>query len=260
MPLLSVVTAALAPTPAHVGFLLEAYESLTNQVDLGGWEWEWLVQEDGDRPRLREHLPADERIRYAAQGRQFGAAVTRSVALERARGPVVRVLDADDVLLPRGLAAPLELLTEHPQAGWALGERWQLLMPQAHVNRVVGTTLVQAGLLRRNLVADLFRETGEIQVHCAGLTIRTDILRAFGGWAASPRSEDVILLAAVNMFYPGAYTPEPSFLYRLWPDQVTRQQWWTGIGPVAHSMLWQRLAAIRAVMPELRPAAHDSVD
>jgi len=251
MPLLSIVTAALAPTQAHLDFLLEAYESLTRQVDLGGWEWEWLIQEDGERPRLRAHLPADARISYGAHRRQLGPAVTRSVALERARGELVRVLDADDVLLPRGLAIPLELLAEHPEAVWALGERWQLLMPEARVNRVVGSTVVPEGLLRPNLVADLFRETGEIQVHCAGLTIRTDVLRAFGGWAASPRSEDVILLTAVNMFYPGAYSSEASFLYRRWPSQVTQQDWWRSIGPVAHSMLWQRLEAIRAVLPTI---------
>src|SRR6266540_6125446 len=70
MPLLSIVTAALAPTQAHLDFLLEAYESLTQQVDLGGWEWEWLIQEDGERPRLRAHLPADARISYGAHRRQ----------------------------------------------------------------------------------------------------------------------------------------------------------------------------------------------
>ena len=34
----------------------------------------------------------------------------------------------------------------------------------------------------------------------------------------------------------------------------------TGIGPVAHSMLWQRIAAIRTVLPELRQPARDTVD
>ncbi|MGH3803646.1 MAG: glycosyltransferase, partial [Pseudonocardiaceae bacterium] len=99
MPLLSVITPAWAPSEAHVEFLLETYESLSSQESLGGWDWEWLIQEDGEQPRLRERLPNDLRIRYAAIGVRLGAATCRTLALERARGEVTRSLDADDVLL-----------------------------------------------------------------------------------------------------------------------------------------------------------------
>lgn len=247
MPLLSIITPAWSPTEEHVNFLLECYESLRRQVDLGEWEWEWLIQEDGEHPRLRERLPDDPRIRYAAHGVRSGAASCRTWALQRAQGELIRSLDSDDVLLPRGLAVPLELLAEYPQAVWAAGERWELLMPERRINQQPLTTALEDGLVRPGLVVEMLRDTTEFVIHCAGLTIKTNIIRAFGGWMALPRSEDIIMLSVVNLFYPGAYSSEPTFLYRRWSRQLTQQQWWKDLKPVVRSILWQRVEAVRAI-------------
>ena len=244
MPLLSIITAAWAPSETHVEFIFEAYESLRGQESLGEWDWEWVVQEDGERPQLRERLPNDLRIRYAAIGMRLGTAACRTLALERARGEATRCLDQDDVLLNRGLAIPLELLANYPRAEWAAGERWELIMPERRVVREPLTTALADGLVEPGKLTELLREIDLFVIHCAGLTIRTDIFRAFGGWMAVPRSEDVITLAAINMYHAGAYSSQPTFLYRRWPDQITQQQWWHQLEPIARSILWQRVEAI----------------
>ncbi|WP_158558511.1 MULTISPECIES: glycosyltransferase family 2 protein [unclassified Streptomyces] len=250
MPLLSIVTAALAPTIDHADYLLEAYESLALQEDLGPWEWEWLIQEDGETPALRERLPDDPRIVYAAHGALLGIATSRNLALERARGTLVRVLDSDDILMPRGLAVPLELLDQHPQAAWAAGECWRLLMPRRQIDRTPVSTSVPAGLVRENLLAELLLKSGEVEIHGAGLTIRTDVLRSVGGWMAVPYSETIVPLVTVNATHPGAYSPEPTFLYRRWPSQITQQDWLGRMKPLARSILWQRLHAINVAAPQ----------
>lgn len=70
---------------------------------------------------------------------------------------------------------------------------------------------------------------------------------------ALPRSEDVIMLTAVNMFYAGAYSPEPTFLYRRWPGQITQQEWWIQMQPLVRSILWQRQAALLALIGQSGP-------
>jgi glycosyltransferase involved in cell wall biosynthesis len=95
--LVSVVTAV---HEASVGFLRAAYESLAAQALPPGWDWQWLVQEDGASAGARRVLPRDDRISVAT-GRPFGPGVARTCALARADGELVKVLDADDLLTPR---------------------------------------------------------------------------------------------------------------------------------------------------------------
>lgn len=247
MPLLSIITPAWAPSQGHASFLRDAFQSLIKQEGLGEWEWEWLIQEDGENPWLRGELPDDPRIRYSANGRRFGEAASRSLALQRAQGSLIRSLDSDDVLLPRGLAVPLELLAEYPHAVWAAGERWELIMPEGRTVRDPLTTALEGGLVPRMRLLELMRESSQFVIHCAGLTIRTNVFRAFGGWMALPRSHDIVALLTVNLFYAGAYSSEPTFLYRRWPGQETKQDWWKDLQPVARSILWQRIAALREI-------------
>src|SRR5687768_6367518 len=98
--MISVITAVYDPEPGH---LLEAYRSLASQELPDGWAWEWLVQEDGRTGVARDVLPPDERVVHGS-GRKGGVAITRNLALSRARGELVKNLDQDDVLTPGVLA------------------------------------------------------------------------------------------------------------------------------------------------------------
>src|SRR5437879_3785904 len=54
MPTLSIITAVLAGKHQH---LAETYRSLAAQELPAGWDWEWLVQEDGETGIPLAELP-----------------------------------------------------------------------------------------------------------------------------------------------------------------------------------------------------------
>lgn len=109
--LVSVITPVFPPTASY---LPEAYRSLLAQRLPDGWAWEWLVQVDGEPDSISELLPGgDSRIHLEA-GKHGGPAVARNLALARARGPLVKVLDADDMLCPGVLGRDIGVLCEHP--------------------------------------------------------------------------------------------------------------------------------------------------
>src|SRR2546425_1038306 len=93
VPLVSILTPTQAHNADHIGAVWAALRSQQLPTE---WEWEWLVQEDGPQPAVRDMLPDDPRIRYDALGVQLGAAATRNVALARAAGDLIAGMDHDD--------------------------------------------------------------------------------------------------------------------------------------------------------------------
>lgn len=244
MPLISVITPAVA---GGSGDLEEAYESLLDQRDLGDWRWEWIVQEDGEQPTLTGALADDPRVSYGASASRNGPGVTRTLALQRVRGSLVRCLDADDVLLPRGLAVGVELLEQYECAAWAVVERIEFAPTTATVDATPNTQALAEGLVPVGVLARRLEADDHFPIHCAGLTIRTAVLRAFGGWSALPRSEDTTMIAAINALFPGAYSREPTFVYRRMEDSLSAEQWSRNLLPTCRSILWQRLAAMEEI-------------
>jgi hypothetical protein len=51
-------------------------------------------------------------------------------------------------------------------------------------------------------------------IHPSGLTVRTQLLRAVGGWGAATSSADVAMLAAVSELNAGYNDPTVNWLYR----------------------------------------------
>lgn len=93
----SIITAAYGP---KADYLDEAMRSVLAQNMPNGWEFEWIVQEDGTDPQLADTFANVPNIRYAANHAQVGTAATRNLALSRATGELVQVLDHDDILFP----------------------------------------------------------------------------------------------------------------------------------------------------------------
>lgn len=192
----------------------EAARSVAAQHLPVGWDFEWLVQEDGDAP-VAEHLC--DGARYEANGARLGPNATRNLALSRAHGEFVAVLDYDDVLLPGGLATVICAFENHPGIGWAVGQADDLV--DGH--RVPFELTYPCGIVPAGLVGRLYEETGLCQVACAGLVAPTVIARAFGGWGAIPRAGDVALLIALSEIYDGYQEPAVTWLYRKHPGQMT---------------------------------------
>ncbi|MEU7280777.1 glycosyltransferase [Streptomyces sp. NPDC045431] len=215
--LVSVITPVHGPSARY---LAEAHVSLTEQEMPPGWDWEWIIQEDGETADVRPHVPSDPRISFE-QGRQGRAGMARTMALARARGDLVKVLDADDVLTPSALHRDIKVLTEQSGIAWTTSRVLDLL-PDGSTVGFEGDPppgpIAQGAVLERWRTHDY-----RAQVHPATLCARRDLVTALGGWMALPSSEDTGLLMALNAVSTGWFIEECGLLYRKWPGQSTAQ-------------------------------------
>jgi len=247
MPLISIITAAHQSSAA---FLAETIRSVETLELPGGWSLEWVVQEDGATPVLAEKFAERDIVKYAANGAQLGIAPTRNLALSRASGVLVQVLDLDDVLLPGVFTTLVPMFSEH-SIQWAIGQADDL-MPDG-IRKKFRTPLpfgiLPAGQVNKWAADD----GGNWPVHCASLLIRTTALRALGGWAGLPYDDDVSMLAALSELADGYHHGTTTWLYRQHPDQITRTRhadW----GEQCRRSALQRAAAIRQSRLTLDPA------
>lgn len=120
---IDVITAVHAPAAPY---LADAYKSLCAQELPDGWEWHWIIQEDGQGDAVRPHVPDDPRITFH-QGRPGGPGVARTIALAYASGSYVKVLDADDQLTSGALARDLAVLEGDGDFGWTTSRVLDLL-------------------------------------------------------------------------------------------------------------------------------------
>ncbi|MFG2355015.1 glycosyltransferase family 2 protein [Streptomyces sp. NPDC048521] len=213
----TVVTAVHGPS---AGFLPDAYRSLCAQRLPDGWDWQWLIQEDGGTDAVHPYVPDDERVTFR-QGRPGGPGVARTIALARAEGAYVKVLDADDQLTPGALARDLAVLEADRTVGWTTSRVLDLL-PDGSTAGFPGDPA--DGPLERGVVLDHWKRNDYLApVHPATLCVRRDLLTALGGWMALPASEDTGLLLALNAVSRGWFSGEVGLLYRKWHGQVTGQ-------------------------------------
>ncbi len=214
MAMISVITPVYKPEPDH---LLAAYESLRTQELSDGWEWEWLVQEDGRTNVAREILPSDQRIVFG-DGRPNGVAITRNLALSRAHGELVKNLDQDDVLTAGVLARDIEVFNS-ADVQWTTSRVLDLL-PDGSTVGFEGDP--PAGKLTGTSVVDHWRSHNfRLAVHPTTICIRRPLAVALGGWMAVPGSDDTGLLIAASVVSTGYFREEVGLLYRKWPGQAT---------------------------------------
>ncbi|WP_030782040.1 glycosyltransferase family 2 protein [Streptomyces sp. NRRL S-920] len=237
-----IVTAVHAPSAR---FLPEAYDSLRAQELPAGWEWTWVIQEDGTTDEVAPHVPDDERVTFR-QGRPGGPGVARTMALAHADGEYVKILDADDQLPPGALARDLAALESDPTLGWATSRALDLL-PDGSTAGFPGDP--EPGPIERRAVLDYWSAHDyRAQVHPATLFVRRDLLLALGGWMALPASEDTGLLLALNSVARGWFSAEVGLLYRKWEGQATSRP--------SHTDTAEREARMTVVAARARALAH----
>lgn len=215
---ITLITAVHAPSAGH---LPDAYASLRTQQLPAGWDWQWIIREDGETDDVLPYVPADERVVFQ-QGRPGGPGIARTLALADAAGEYVRVLDSDDILTPGALARDITALDANPDIGWA-GSRLLDLLPDGSTASFDHDP--PHGPIEKGEVWEHWRAHDYIaQVHPVSLCVRRELLIALGGWMALPASEDTGLLLALNAVSRGWFTgDEPGLLYRKWPGQATAQ-------------------------------------
>nr|WP_238426631.1 glycosyltransferase [Streptomyces adustus] len=222
----------------------EAYRSLCEQRLPRGWDWQWVIQEDGRTDAVRRHVPDDRRISFG-QGRPGGPGVARTIALARADGPYVKVLDADDRLAEGALARDLAVLEADPGIGWTTSRALDVL-PDGSTAGFPGDP--DDGPVERGAVLDFWKANDfRAPVHPATLCVRRELLLALGGWMALPASEDTGLLLALNSVSRGWFSAEVGLLYRKWEGQAT--------GQAAHTDPAERAARMTVVEQRARALA-----
>jgi glycosyltransferase involved in cell wall biosynthesis len=211
---ISIVTAVHGPS---MKFLPEAYRSIVNQEMPSGWEWEWIVQEDGRTGDAAAYLPDDQRISHGT-GRPLGQGIARTYALSRASGDLVKVLDSDDLLAAGALGRDVVALRD-PRLEWSACRALDLLPD----GRTVGyDSDPPAGRIERGSLLDYWLTHGyRASVHPATICIRRSLLLMLGGWMSLPASEDTGLMMAASAVSNGYFIDEPGLYYRKWPGQVT---------------------------------------
>jgi hypothetical protein len=216
VPVISIITPVFDGGDAY---LLDAYESVRSQVLPAGWTWEWVVQEDGRTGRPGSLLPKDDqRVRFAT-GTRGGAGVTRTLGLARARGDLVRALDADDLLSDGALARDIAVLEGAPDVAWCVSAALDLL-PDGSLTP--GPYDPPAGPLSYPQLRKQF-EMNRFPIVSTHLTARTGLIRAVGGWPALPALEALALLLVCAAVSPGVMLTTPGGIYRKHQAQTTAQ-------------------------------------
>jgi glycosyltransferase involved in cell wall biosynthesis len=239
MPTISVIT------PVYAGgetYLVEAYNSLREQEMPTNWKWQWVVQEDGLTGAPLELLPKDQRISTGV-GRAGRASMARTMALARAEGDLVRMLDADDLLTEGALHREITVLAANPDIGWTAAAALDLHV-DGHLTGV--DTNPPGGRLKPGSVAESYRAR---RLSILGTTIcaRSALVMALGGWPALPSSEDVGLLLALEAVAPGWFISETCMLYRKYPGQSTSYPAHYALHEVAarRAVILERVSALR---------------
>lgn len=208
-------------TPVVYGkhhYLLEAYESLKRQELPPGWDWQWVVQEDGQTGILNDILPSDPRISTGCshQGR---ASTARTLGLARAEGELLRAFDADDILPEGALEQDIKALISSPEFGWCVSPTLDL-MPDGSL--VPGPCDPDPGPLPPGLLYE-GQAAGNLPVVGTTMCTYTSLVCALGGWPAIFADEDVALMLAVEAVAQGVMLAEPGLYYRKWPGATTAQ-------------------------------------
>lgn len=217
------ITVLTAASPGRGLMLLRAHHSLIIQEMPPGWSWQWIVQEDSETSSLGGLIPSDPRIDYEHNGSHLGPATTRNLALVRARGSLVRNLDDDDELAPDALARDIETFLRHPEIAWATSEAADITA-QGEL-RPHGSPF-REGPVPVNGLSELWLRAPEKvpPVHPATMCLKTDVLRAMGGWMALPFSEDTALLMSVSSRFPGHHDRRVSLYYHRSAVQISENE------------------------------------
>lgn len=237
---ISVITAAYAPLARY---FTETIGSVLSQELPPRWELEWLVQEDGTDPQLADAVTGLPAVSYSANQAHAGIATTRNLALARATSDLVGVLDHDDILLPGALARLIPHFAD-PVIHWAVGQADDL-MPDG--TRQPYTSALPFGVIKAGAVNTwAIEHDGNWPVHCAGLMLRTHLVRAFGGWGAVPVDDDVMMFSALSECAAGYNDPSVTWLYRIHDQQTSRSATWRERSADGRRIALQRVQAIRA--------------
>jgi glycosyltransferase involved in cell wall biosynthesis len=171
-----------------------------------------------DDPRAAVEEVGDPRVRYFRFEENRGRGVARQFALERARGQLLCMLDADDWYYPTKLARQIELLSAEPEVGVVS----------------TGVAVVDAGGAFVGVrprasdgptTAGRFRRVAPPPIPSNPCMIRIELARRARFDAGLHRSQDTDYLLRVLHQTTYAFDPRPSYAYLEPPQRFLPKVW-----------------------------------
>jgi glycosyltransferase involved in cell wall biosynthesis len=161
-------------------------------------DFELVVVDDGSRDDTPQILAAqtDPRLRFTRRDVNLGQAATVAETIARAHAPLVKFLDADDLLHPDCVGTMVAAMDAHPSASLAFCRREILV-------EAPGNPAVQAWIERYGELHTALGELGECNDGRAVLRRCLDALIP-GNWLAEPagviaRRDDLIAVGGYNL-------------------------------------------------------------
>lgn len=198
--------------------------------------FEVIVVDDASRDATPRVLASyGDRIRVIRRKRNRGLAAARNRGVDRAQGQFVAFLDADDVWLPRRLAATVAALQTHPSTTMAFSD----VVPVDDNDLALAPAYMHPGTARPPMMEDLL-EDGWWPILPSTVTIHRWAYNRVGGQTEEYRGaggfDDTELWFLLRELGDFAFVPEPLARYRLTPFVERMRKYAPGFGVFAQRM------------------------
>ena len=274
LPLVSIIV----PVYRAERFLEHTIESVRAQTYA---TWELLLVDDGGGDRS-----ATIAATYAARdpgrivllahpnGENRGASASRNLAISRARGAYIALLDADDVWLPTKLEEQVRLMESHRNVGMLYGNSVYWYGWTGNADDALRDRVPVLGVDRETvfepptLLSACLRGTVAVPCPCS-VVLRREAVQRAGGFerdfvGPNASSEDLAFFAKVMLRERVLISPTIWDRYRRHPDSVYERAKAEGIAVPArlYYFNWLRdyLAQNGFSTPELSAALSSSID
>ncbi len=203
----------IIPARNYAHYLGDAIESALHQ---GHRPVEVIVVDDGSTDETPAVLGRFEGQVHVIRLDGRGVAEARNAGLARASGTYVVFLDADDLLLPGGLAALAECLGQHPDVDAVCGP-WYVCDVRLGISFLVRKPFRSSDVIPRMLLGNLATTPSAVMV-------RRRVLEVEGGFnpAVSYTADWELWLRLAARGHRFSWIPQPVAIYRVHGDSMTR--------------------------------------
>jgi glycosyltransferase involved in cell wall biosynthesis len=236
LPTVSVIT----PTslePNRRNFLFQLHQDITAAAE--GLDLEWVIVVDGDHQRsLPPEIAEDPRVTFVTTRRQVGAAGARNLGLAAASGRWIASVDDDDRLPVDSLKIRLAAAAAAPYVSW-VGARLADLTSDGAL-KVWESPAVPGSYGAGDVWRSWEGPGSTFPIAPNTLIVRSDVLRAVGGWQGLPQADDYGMVIAVTGALPGVVLPETVYHYRQHRDQLTETPGFMSLEGTARDVVFER--------------------
>jgi glycosyltransferase involved in cell wall biosynthesis len=212
-PLVSIIMPCHLGTPAQAELLDQTLRTVSAQ----SYEnYEVILVDDGSPVPVAPLAAPYSRTTTTRQD-NAGPAVARNAGIALSRGQYLVFLDADDLLLPRALAAGLDALEKHPEAGFAVGPREEMTFEGEPVPWHVSPPPPQS-----NIYLPLLRFDWYI-IPPSSAMFRREVVEAVGGFRDPWGADDLdFYLRVAHRFSACCYQTPAVTRYRRYSTSSSR--------------------------------------